>query len=115
MTNIISFDADDSVNINGTSLQGTIKATYLELCEVFGKPTYTDADPYEKVNAEWSVQARTLSSWSDDEEDAEDSVFTIYNWKMGYIPTEEYDWHIGGNNYEAVNIATKIFNDRLEG
>jgi|TARA_R110000803_G_scaffold24861_1_gene59705 hypothetical protein len=113
MTNILSFDADDSVNINGTSLQGTIKATYLELCEVFGKPTYTDADPYEKVNAEWAVQARTLSSWADDEEDAEDSVFTIYNWKMGYIPTEEYDWHIGGKSYEAVDIATTILKDNL--
>ena len=113
MTNILSFDADDSVNINGTSLQGSIKATYLELCEVFGKPTYTDADPYEKVNAEWAVQARTLSSWADDEEDAEDSVFTIYNWKMGYIPTEEYDWHIGGKSYEAVDIATTILKDNL--
>ena len=113
MTNILSFYADDSVNVNGTSLQGTIKATYLELCEVFGKPTYTDADPYEKVNAEWTVQARTLSSWADDEEDAESSVFTIYNWKMGYIPTEEYDWHIGGKSYEAVDIATTILKDNL--
>tara|TARA_R110001592_G_scaffold355843_1_gene656945 strand:+ start:646 stop:990 length:345 start_codon:yes stop_codon:yes gene_type:complete len=113
MTNILSFDADDSVNANGTSLQGTIKTTFLELCEVFGKPTYTDADPYEKVNAEWTVQARTLSSWADDEEDAESSVFTIYNWKMGYIPTEEYDWHIGGKSYEAVDIATTILKDNL--
>ena len=113
MTKILSFDADDSVNVNGTSLQGTIKATYLELCEVFGKPTYTDADPYEKVNAEWAVQARTLSSWADDEEDAESSVFTIYNWKTGYIPTEEYDWHIGGKSYEAVDIATTILKDNL--
>ena len=113
MTNVLSFDADDSVNVNGTSLQGTIKATYLELSEVFRQPTYTDADPYEKVNAEWAVEAKTLSSWADDEEDAESSVFTIYNWKMGYIPTEEYDWHIGGNDFGAVEIAETILKDNL--
>ena len=113
MANVLNFDADDSVNVNGTSLQGTIKTTYLRLCEVFGKPTYTDADPYEKVNAEWTVEARTLSSWVDDEEDAESSVFTIYNWKTGCIPTEEYEWHIGGNSYEAIDIAETILTDGL--
>jgi len=113
MANVLNFDADDSVNVNGTSLQGTIKTTYLRLCEVFGKPTYTDADPYEKVNAEWAVEARTLSSWADEEEDADSTVFTIYNWKTGYVPTEEYEWHIGGHSYEAVDVAESILTDGL--
>ena len=43
----------DTVDINMTSLQGTIKTTYDELIKVFGHPTMTDGDPYEKVNAQW--------------------------------------------------------------
>ena len=34
----------------------------------------------------------------------EDTVYktvTIYNWKDGYIPTGEYEWHIGGHDYDA--------------
>ena len=36
--------------------------------------------------------------------------FSIYNWKDGNIPTEEYDWHIGGYGFDAVdeNDATEI-------
>ena len=109
--NILNFDVDDCVNVNGTSLQGTITTTYDKLVEIFGKPTYTDADPYEKVNAEWTVEARTLNSWADDEEDAESVIFTIYNWKDGRIPTEEYDWHIGGYGFNAVEAAEAIIND----
>jgi hypothetical protein len=32
---------------------------------------------------------------------------------MGYIPTEEYDWHIGGNDFGAVEIAETILKDNL--
>ena len=34
----------DTVDINMTSLQGTIKTTYDELVKVFGHPTMTDGD-----------------------------------------------------------------------
>ena len=37
----------------GTSLQGYKTTTYNRLCQVLGPPTYTNADPYEKVNCEW--------------------------------------------------------------
>ena len=97
---IVNFDTD--VDMNMSSLKGEIKTTYDKLVEVFGKPTYTDADPYEKVNAEWTVQAET---------DEGDFVkFSIYNWKTGSIPTEEYDWHIGGYGYDAVEAAYGIIN-----
>ena len=40
-------------------------------------------------------------------EDFETVTATIYNWKMGYIPTEEYDWHIGGFSSDAVDCVYK--------
>jgi hypothetical protein len=77
--NVFGFEVDDSVNINGTSLMGTVRTTYDNLVEVLGEPTYTEANPYEKVACEWTI-------------------------------TEQYDWHIGGNDYQAVEIAEKIIN-----
>ena len=39
--------------------------------------------------------------------------FTIYNWKTGYIPTEEYEWHVGGHDYDAHEIASAIFENHI--
>ena len=39
---------------------------------------------------------------------------TIYNWKDGYIPTEEYDWHIGGFDCEAVDCVEKVLDSTKE-
>lgn len=95
---IVNFETD--VDMNMSSLRGTITTTYDKLVELFGKPTYTDGDPYEKVNAEWTVEAET---------DEGDYVkFSIYNWKTGSVPTEPYSWHIGGYNFDAVEAATAL-------
>ena len=97
---IVNFETD--VDMNMSSYRGVIKTTYDKLVEKFGKPTYTDADPYEKVNCEWTVGADT---------DEDDYVkFSIYNWKTGYVPTEEYEWHIGGYGFDAVDAAYEIIN-----
>ena len=97
---IVNFETD--VDMNMSSYKGVIKTTYDKLVEVFGKPTYTEADPYEKVNCEWTVGADT---------DEDDYVkFSIYNWKTGSIPTGEYEWHIGGFGYDAVEAAYEIIN-----
>ena len=96
---ILGFETD--VNMNMSSLKGEIKTTYDKLVEVFGKPTYTDADPYEKVNAEWTVEAETDEGFV---------KFSIYNWKTGSVPTEEYNWHIGGYGYDAIEAAYGIIN-----
>ena len=95
-----NFETD--VNMNMSSLQGKIKTTYDKLVEIFGEPTYTDADPYEKVNCEWTVATEN--------EDGDTVKFSIYNWKTGSIPTEEYDWHIGGYGFDAVDAAYEIIN-----
>ena len=101
---MLEFENSDAVNVNMSSLQGKIKTTYDKLVEVFGEPTFTDASPYEKVNAQWSVNAK----------DENNTTFTIYNWKDGYVPTEEYEWHIGGFDFNAYCVATDILDNAKE-
>ena len=98
------FVACDTIKTVGTCLQGKVTTTYDKLVEVFGEPTMTDASPYEKVNAQWSVNA----------EDENNTTFTIYNWKDGYVPTEEYEWYIGGFDFNAYCVATDILDNAKE-
>ena len=105
---MLEFENSDTVAFSGSSLQGKIKTTYDKLVEVFGEPTYTDASPYEKVNANWTLDIKVPY---EDEfgEDFNYVTATIYNWKDGYIPTEEYDWHIGGfHNGDALDAVQKV-------
>ena len=53
---MLDFENDDCVNITMTSLKGYVNTTYDKLVEVFGEPTFTDASPYEKVNAQWKLE-----------------------------------------------------------
>ena len=103
-----SFFACDTIDTIGTSYQGVINTTYDEIVEKFGEPTYTDASPYEKVNAQWSLQ---FDVPTEDGEDYDYVTATIYNWKMGYIPTEKYEWHIGGFDFEAVDLVQKVLDN----
>lgn len=118
--NIVGFETD--VDMNMSSYKGVIKTTYDKLVEVFGKPTYTDADPYEKVNAEWTVEAAIkkigdeyalVKDFAMDEDYIDYVKFSIYNWKTGSIPTEEYEWHIGGYDNDAVEAAYGLINGEL--
>jgi hypothetical protein len=102
--NVLDYEVGD-VNMNGSSLKGYVTTTYDRLVEVFGEPTYSDADPYEKVNAEWEVSA---SVYDTEDDDTVDVKFTVYNWKTGSVPTEEYQWHIGGYDNYASLIAQRI-------
>lgn len=109
---VLGYVNDATVNINGTHLVGQIKTTYEKLVEKFGEPTFTDADPYEKVNCEWIIEAKVISDDPDyDEDDYFYKPFTVYCWKEGRIPTEEHSWHIGGDDYEAYDIASTIIGD----
>ena len=103
-----NFVACDTIDTIGTSYQGVINTTYDEIVEKFGEPTYTDASPYEKVNAQWSLQ---FDVPTEDGEDYDYVTATIYNWKMGYIPTEKYEWHIGGFDFEAVDLVQKVLDN----
>lgn len=47
---VIEYDVYDGFGKSGSSRQSEVTTTYDELVELFGKPSYTDADPYEKVS-----------------------------------------------------------------
>ena len=100
-----NFVACDSIDVNGTSYQGVVKTTFDELVNKFGDPTYTDASPYEKVNAQWSLQ---FDVPTEDGEDYELVTATIYNWKDGYIPTDKYEWHVGGFDFNSVDLVQGV-------
>lgn len=100
-----NFVACDSIDVVGTSYQGIVTTTFDELVNKFGDPTYTDASPYEKVNAQWSLQ---FDVPTEDGEDYELVTATIYNWKDGYIPTDKYEWHVGGFDFNSVDLVQGV-------
>tara|TARA_A100001011_G_scaffold396794_1_gene495834 strand:- start:2562 stop:2918 length:357 start_codon:yes stop_codon:yes gene_type:complete len=81
----------DTINVNGSCLQGYVNATYDELVSKLGSPG-PSFDGY-KSDAEWHIEFE------------DGSVATIYNWKDGFnycgengTPIENIkEWHIGGN------------------
>jgi len=77
-----------------TSLKGYIETTYQDLVDRFGKPTFEDHDPREKVNAEWVLEI-------------DGKIATIYNWKTGQIPMEKHDWNIGGHDSSVLYLFCK--------
>lgn len=79
---------------NMTSLLDYINTTYAQLYKIFGKPISGSGDG--KTNSSWIIK------FSDGQ------VATIYNYKTGETPTEEYDWHIGGNNKIVVNRIREL-------
>ena len=78
--------------ITGSSLSGYVEATYHELEQVFGEPTYADEDPSEKVQTEWTLRINGV-------------VATIYNWKTQQTPRGMYRWHIGGFGRGEVELV----------
>lgn len=98
----------------GTSLQGYKTTTYARLCEVLGPPTFTSADPYDKVNCEWVIDAKYYDANCVEEIDYDDweyETVTIYNWKDGRIPTEEYQWHVGGKSIWSTDVVDMILDN----
>jgi hypothetical protein len=77
-------NADES----GTSLQGYINATYSQLIEALGEPTYNEPSGDDKVQVEWVVEF-------------EGNIFTIYDWKTGsreYTENELKTFNVGGKS-----------------
>lgn len=76
----------EDANESGTSLQGYINATYSQLLETLGKPTYDEPSGDDKVQVEWVVEFN-------------DNIFTIYDWKTGsreYTENELMEFNVGG-------------------
>lgn len=83
---------DDLTVFNGGSLKGYVRTDFKKLCELFGTPTHGPFDPEgDKVTCEWRIIT-------------EDGLYvTIYDWKMGETPLDEYEWHIGGHDFKNVD------------
>jgi hypothetical protein len=78
---------DQSVNVNGTSLQGYVRTTLADLETKLGQAQ----DGCDKTTAEWYLQFE------------DGSVATIYDWKTDSTPLGLYDWHIGGHDPSVVD------------
>lgn len=83
-----------NANPDMSSLQGYVRTDYDKLVKVFGKPDYEvdfgDPNLDGKVTCEWALKF------------SDGTIATIYNYKTGFTPMEEYDWHVGGFNKYAV-------------
>ena len=111
---VIEYDVYDSFNRSGSSRQGYIDAKYDDLVELFGKPSYVDADPYAKVSCEWVLNVKVLDDFAEDEDDWSYEQVSIYAWKYGCIPVEKCQWNIGGFDYNASDIVEQIIESGVE-
>ena len=95
---------DNSIDINGTSLQGYITMTRRSLNKAFG---VVERDEFaDKVQYEWMLQFE-VSGYPD-------VVATIYDYKeYEDIDLDTlYQWHIGGNSPLAVACIYSALNNR---
>jgi predicted RNA polymerase sigma factor len=83
---------NDGANINGTTLQGTIKTTFGHLVATLGEPL-RDGD---KSTAEWHLDF------------PDGVVVTIYDWANSNTPEGPYEWHIGGISKDAVDRVSRL-------
>ena len=97
----VTWNLDQTVT-PGTSYRGMVYTTYDKLVEVFGKPNISASD---KVYTNWGLQFEIGDPVFDDW-DVIDA--TIYDWKEPHGSAShygEYEWHIGGHNYQSVELV----------
>ncbi|MBT59999.1 MAG: hypothetical protein CMA63_00420 [Euryarchaeota archaeon] len=99
---------------SGSSLQSYVTTTYDKLYNLFGTPSYSTGDPYDKVQTQWAIDGKVYFTDEYGDKDYETIKATVYNWKTGGTPTEEYEWHIGGTCYEAVEFIEEILNGQVQ-
>lgn len=105
---ILRYENDEVVDVTGSSLQGRILATYEQLVERFGKPTYgAEHSGDGKVNAEWTIQFLVVED-GQGYDDSDYVIATIYDWKETDTPNGEYLWHIGGFDYTSVDCVHQV-------
>jgi hypothetical protein len=98
------FVNDDSGIAVGTSFKGYVTATFDELIDAFGQPTFTDNSGDDKVSTEWNLAFHT----EDDE-----FVATIYDWKCydngaTCRSGNPFVWNVGGNSYESLQAVKDV-------
>ena len=82
--------------------QGTIKPTFNNIREKLGEPTFYNQD---KSTVEWNVSAY-VPNWKTHK--FEVASFAIYDWKETQTPTGMHEWHVGGKNKQAIEVARQL-------
>ena len=100
--NITKIETTDDI-FEGSCLQGYVRTSYNNLKNIFGLPSDIISGDG-KVNTEWSVNF-TLDN-------GDEIKATIYDWKENSTPTDEYDWHVGGYNVDAVECVARVLEDQ---
>ena len=93
----------------GTSLQGSIEASYNDLVRMFGKPAYEGIG--DKVTTEFVIDYQV----SDGRGESKYGTFTLYDWHFARNLNDDYavtKWNVGGRDYDdsyAADLAQKLF------
>lgn len=86
--------------IDGTSLQGYVRADFMELVDAFGWPLDGDG---EKTQAEWVLLFELP--------DGDEVVATIYDWKKyDTDPMQNTEWNVGGRDPRAPELVIDYIN-----
>ena len=99
---------------SGTSLRGSIEASYADLKEMFGKPAYEGIG--DKITTEFVIDYQV----SDGEGDRKYGSFSLYDWHFARNLNNDYEvttWNVGGNDFDdtcAVDLAKDIFKETNE-
>lgn len=83
---------DELIDVNGSSLCGYVATTYSYLVERLGMPQ-TGCD---KTTAEWHLEF------------PDQTIATIYDWKLDQTPLGVYDWHIGGKTNKCLDYVGQL-------
>lgn len=95
MAKLTVFDEMDAPDSSGTSLKGYVSATYNQLVNFLGQPTFDEGSGDGKVQVEWIVKFKDNYGGV--------NLFTIYDWKhydRNHIdnPNIMVSWHVGGKS-----------------
>jgi hypothetical protein len=99
---------------SGTSLKGSIEASYADLKEMFGKPAYEGIG--DKITTEFVIDYQV----SDGEGDRKYGSFSLYDWHFARNLHNDYEvttWNVGGKDFDdscAVDLAKDIFQETNE-
>lgn len=89
----MKFEKVDWEQFTNTQFKGKVKARYDKLRELFG-------DPKVGTLCDYGTQAEWCLFLGDDEEPVH-----IYDWYSANSPPCNYEWHIGGCSYKALDLV----------
>lgn len=99
---------------SGTSLRGSIQASFADLKEMFGEPAFEGIG--DKITTEFVIDYQV----SDGEGDRKYGNFTLYDWHFARNLNNDYEvttWNVGGNSFDdscAADLALDIFKETNE-